>query len=289
MYFRFIKLLFPVLLTAMIQKLYAQDTLRINLKDADNIFLAKNFQLLASSMNIEAQKAQIVQAKLYPNPVLTIDFNAYDPDHKKPFHVGGNNGQTMFQLEQLILLGGKRKSEIELARTNAAIAELEFQQLLRQLKFRLHTDLFTAGQQELLLQQYNKQLDLLNTLLVAYETQAAKGNIPLKDVVRLKGAYLNLNNDRSEIIKSFHEAQQSLQTLLQTSAVIQVRFLKRNRKIYSENIHERISGFANRPELQISRQNKLLAEQYGNIKRIAVRISPLLRFMIKTAAPLAMR
>ncbi|MGC4232041.1 MAG: TolC family protein [Niabella sp.] len=274
MCFRFIKFLLPVFLSAASQRLHAQDTLRISLKDADSIFLAKNFQLLASSMNIEAQKAQIIQAKLYPNPVLTTAVNAYDPENKKPFHIGSNNGQAMVQLEQLILLGGKRKSEIEIAQTNTAVAELEFQQLLRQLKFKLHTDLFTAGQQELLLQQYNMQLDLLQTLLVAYEAQAAKGNIPLKDVVRLKGAYLNLNNDRSEIVKNFHEAQSSLQTLLQTSSVIQFQFSEREvEKYIQQKTFDELKSAAlqNRPELEISRQNKLLAEQYWQYqKRLAV-------------------
>ena len=38
---------------------YAQnDTLAISIKQADKIFLAANFQLMASAMNIEAQKAQ---------------------------------------------------------------------------------------------------------------------------------------------------------------------------------------------------------------------------------------
>lgn len=274
MHFRFIFFLLPVFVSATAQKLHAQDTLSLSLKDADSIFLAKNFQLLASSMNIEAQKAQVIQAKLYPNPVLTTAVNAYDPDNKKPFHIGGNNGQAMIQLEQLIFLGGKRKSEIELARTNTVIAELEFQQLLRQLKFRLHTDLFTAGQQELLLQQYDKQLDLLNTLLVAYEAQAAKGNIPLKDVVRLKGAYLNLNNDRSAIMKNFHETQSSLQMLLQTSAVIKFWFSEKEieKYIQAKTLNElQSAALQNTPELQISRKNKLFAEQYLQYqKRLAV-------------------
>ncbi|GAB3413586.1 TolC family protein [Niabella aquatica] len=273
MYFRIIKFLLPLLLSAAVQKLDAQDTLRLGLEEADRIFLGKNFQLLASSMNIEAQKAQMIQAKLYPNPVLTTSFNAYDPENKKTLHVG-QNGQAMVQLEQLILLGGKRKSEIEIAQTNTTLAELEFQQLLQQLKFKLHTDLFIVGQQDLLLQQYNKQLELLHTLLAAYEAQAAKGNIPLKDVVRLKGAYLNLNNDRSEIIKNFHEAQSSLQTLLQTSSVIQFRVSEKEVEKYIQQkpLSELYSAaLQNSPDLQIGRQHKLLAAQHLQYqKRLAV-------------------
>jgi cobalt-zinc-cadmium efflux system outer membrane protein len=87
----------------------AQDTLHINLQTADSLFLKNNFYLLASSMNIEAQKAQIIQAKVYPNPVFTADLNAYDPQNNKIFHIG-QTGEKSFQFEQLILLGGNSNS-----------------------------------------------------------------------------------------------------------------------------------------------------------------------------------
>src|SRR5690606_1009780 len=148
-------------------------------------------------LNIEAQKAQILQAKAYPNPVFTASFNAYDPEHKKVFHIG-RSGQKSFQLQQLILLGGKRKVELEMAKTNAVIAALEFQQLLRKLKYRLHSDLFSVGLQQFLLDKYHEQLALIQAFLNDYQIQANKGNVPLRDVVRLKAAYLKLHNDRSD-------------------------------------------------------------------------------------------
>ena len=242
----------------------AQDTLKINLQQADSIFIANNFYLLASSMNIEAQKAQIIQAKLYPNPIFTTDLNAYDPENNKPLHIG-NTGQKVFQVEQLILLGGKRKLEIEMAKTNVRIAELKFQQLVRQLKFRLHSNLFTVGQQQFLLSRYNSQLALLDTLLSAYQIQADKGNIPLKDVVRLKGAYLKLNNDRAELLKQYYEAQTNLQTLLQTTSLIEFQFSEQDivKYIKLNSLPElKNEALSNRPELLIIQQDKILAEQY---------------------------
>src|SRR5690349_14156879 len=176
------------------------DTLRINLHDADSLFAARSFYLLAAGMNVEASKALIVQASLFPNPIATADINAYDPQNDKAFHVG-STGQKSFQLEQLILLGGKRKNEIELAKTNATIAELELLNTSRTLKYKLHTELAEIGQQQVLLQKYNSQLALLDTILRAYEMPVKRGNIALKDLVRLKGVYLNLNNDRAELMQ----------------------------------------------------------------------------------------
>lgn len=242
----------------------AQDTLKVNLQQADSLFIVNNFYLLASEMNIEAQKAQILQAKLYPNLLFSATFNAYDPENKKVFHVG-KTGYKVFQLEQLILLGGKRKAEINMAKTNSVIAELEFQQLTKTLKYRLHSDLFVIGQQQYLLSRYNNQLSLLDTLLTAFQIQVNKGNIPLKDLVRLKGAYLKLNNDRAELYSDYYETQTNLQNLLQSSSLIEFQFTEEEIKKYIKlNSLEDIKKEAlmNQPELLITQENKILAEQY---------------------------
>ncbi len=247
----------------------ASDTLKLNLQQADSLFLAHNFNLLAAAMNIEAQKAQVIQAKLYPNPLFTASINAYDPENKKAFHTGAS-GQKVFQMEQLILLGGKRKMEIEMAKTNALIAELEFQQLLRQLKCRLHSDLFIVGLQHALLDKYNEQLALIQTFLNDYQIQANKGNIPLKDVVRLKGAYLKLHNDRSDLLKQYFEAQANLQILLQTDASVGFHFSDKEVEEYIKpyNFEQLVSiALDHQPELLMARQDKILAGQEAHFQR----------------------
>ncbi|WP_343605475.1 TolC family protein [Fluviicola sp.] len=263
--------LFLILLVS--ARLFAQDTLHLSLRKADSIFLAKNYYLLAASMNIEAERAQILQAKVYPNPIFTADLNAYDPDNNKAFHVG-NTGQKSFQLEQLIILGGKRRAEIEIAKTNSGIAELEFQQLVRELKFRLHSDLYTIGQQDFLLKKYAKQLNLLDTLLKSYQVQADKGNIALKEVVRLRGAYIQLNNDRAELFKEYIQTQTDLQILLQMSSFIlpDSTDANLNRYLTPSSVSDlQNAAQQNLPELLLMKQNKVLAEQYLSYqKRVAV-------------------
>jgi cobalt-zinc-cadmium efflux system outer membrane protein len=253
----------------MIRGASAADTLKITLQQADTIFLARNYYLLASAMNIEASKAQVLQAKLYPNPVFTADFNAYDPQHDQAFHVG-KTGQKSFQLEQLILLGGKRKAEIDVAKTNVALAELEFKSLVRQLRFRLHTELFTIGQQQVLLKKYNEQLVLLDSILVSFEAQVAKGNIPLKEVVRLKGVYLNLNNDRAELLQQYFASQANVQALLQTDSVVVFSFTDSEITAYikEKSLAElQAEAQTNQPDLLMMQQNKTLAEQYVRLQK----------------------
>jgi len=253
-----------LVLTFLSFRSFGSDTLTLTLHQADSIFLANNYYLLAASMNVEAQKAKILQAKLYPNPTFTADINFYDPQNDKWFHAG-KTGQKSFQLEQLITLSGKRKSEIELARINADIALLEFQDLVRQLKFRLHKNLFALGQQQQLLTKYNTQLALLDSLMSGYESQVRNGNMPLKDFIRLKSEYLELNNDRADVLKEYFEAQADIQTLLQASQTIVFRFSDNEISSYIKikDLEELItSARTHHPYLQISRENKKLAHTY---------------------------
>lgn len=196
---------------------YAADSLRIGLAAADKIFLDKNLSLLAGRLNVSAQKAAEIQARLYPNPALTGEVNAYDPENKQLFHTGAG-GQKVVGIEQLIILGGKRHTEIELARQNTVLAGLELEDLLRNLKQQLHTSYYSVYFDGLTLRKYDVQLQVLDTIIANYELQAQKGNISLKELVRLKSVYLNLNNDKTELLQNIRREQQSLQVLLQTNA-----------------------------------------------------------------------
>jgi cobalt-zinc-cadmium efflux system outer membrane protein len=241
----------------------------ITIKQADKIFLAANFQLMASAMNIEAQKAQEIQAKLFPNPILTADFNAIDPENNKIFHVG-SGGQQSLQIEQLILLGGKRKSQIDLAKTSTQMAELALQDLMRQLKFQLHTGLFLINQKQLLITKYDKQLNLLDEIVSAYETQVPKGNIPLKDLVRLKGVYLNLSNERAAIYSDYFDQMTKVQTLLQTKKIITptVSDSEIRSFVLPINVNDLYQeAIQNRPDLLMSQKDLTFAQQYFTLQQ----------------------
>ena len=249
---------------------YAQvDTLALTIPQADQIFLAANFQLMASAMNIEAQRAQEIQAKLFPNPILTADFNAIDPENNKAFHVG-SGGQQSVQIEQLILLGGKRKAQIDLAKTSTQMAELALQDLMRQLKFQLHTGLFLISQKQLLVSKYDKQLNLLDEIVSAYETQVPKGNIPLKDLVRLKGVYLNLSNERAAIYSDYFEQMTKIQTLLQTKKIVTpiISDSEIRSFVLPININDLFQeAVQNRPDLLMSQKDLTFAQQYFTLQQ----------------------
>lgn len=195
---------------------YASDTLKLSIKEADRIFLESNLLLLAGQYNIDAQRAGIIQAKVYPNPVISADINVYAPASDEYFKID-RNGQKAFSVEQLIVLGGKRKTEIEIARKNASLAELELEELIRTLKYKLHYSLYAIKRQSIILKRYSEQLTLLDTIIENYEKQSRKGNIPSKEVVRLKSVYLKINNERSDILSGYADEMAQLQLLLRTN------------------------------------------------------------------------
>src|SRR5882757_5258674 len=73
------------------------DTLRINFKEAENLFLKSNLSLLAQKYNVEATKALVDQAKYWDNPTLSTDQNIHDGNGKFFDHSTGN-GQVYAQL-----------------------------------------------------------------------------------------------------------------------------------------------------------------------------------------------
>src|ERR1700760_762708 len=116
-----------------------QDTVRLTLPEAEKMFLDSNFQLLAGRYNIDASKALIIQARLWPNPNFSIGHTLYSGTLRKFFPLGAND-ETTAGLSQLILLAGKRNKQVKLAQAGAQLSEYQFFDLLRTIKYVLRTN-----------------------------------------------------------------------------------------------------------------------------------------------------
>lgn len=244
-----------------ISQAQSQDSLRISLEQAEKIFLSKNLLLLAEQYNLSAAQAMTIQARAYPNPQFSAEINLIDPENKRVLHTG-STGQKVFGIDQLIVMGGKRKTQIEIARKNQVLAELELADLLRNLKWKLHHSYFSLAQQQFIIQNYNRQLILLDTIISNYEKQAARGNIAMKEVIRLKSVYLAINNSRSEQIQNQIESNQVLQNLLQEKNPLTPQIPDADFQRYTQikMLDQLIqSAKANRPDLQKATQTGELA------------------------------
>lgn len=228
---------------------------------------------MAAQYNIDATDALSIQAKAYPNPTFTAEFNLIDPQNNRLLHAG-NKGEKAFSIDQLILLGGKRKTQIEIAKQNKVAAELELADLLRNLKWQLQNTFYSLHLQGTVIQNYESQLRLLDTIISNYQVQAQKGNIPLKEVVRLKSVYLSINNNRSELAAQQIENQQRIQMMtgLKTNVVpsVDTAMFSKIRAVKSLSELQELAA-AQRPDLKLAKQNSLLAElNYTFQKQLAI-------------------
>src|SRR5580698_9811894 len=61
------------------------DTLKLTVKQAEELFLKNNLQLIAQRYNIGIAEAQVITAKLFPNPDFSGTTGLYDTDTHKFF------------------------------------------------------------------------------------------------------------------------------------------------------------------------------------------------------------
>jgi len=267
------KYLLTVLLSLFFIDAISQDSLRISINDADKLFMEKNLLYAAGQLNVDAQKAMEIQAKLYPNPEFSAGINAYDADNKKALYAG-RNGEKTFDFQQLVLLGGKRKNQIRLSQENSKQSVYQLENLLRNLKYELHTNLYSLHFDLRTLTKYNSQLNQLDTIINAYEAQVKKGNIPLKEVVRLKSTFIRLNNDKTDLLQSIQQSQKELQVILHRSQFIlpiidsgQVKKFEALLPIDSLQL----LAYKNRDDLKASDVNRSIADlNYKYQKSLAV-------------------
>ncbi|WP_294250238.1 TolC family protein [uncultured Chryseobacterium sp.] len=183
---------------------------RMSLTDCEESFQRNNLQLLAEQYNINIADADILQARIWELPQLSGQINAYNPQDRKVFDAGHAKGA---QVTQLIYMGGKKKNEIAFAKSNKELARLQFSQLLADLRTQLRTAYYNLYYERLKLENTNRQLGYMNDLLAAYRVQSAKGNVSLKDEVRLQSIVIQLNNDKTGINKNIFDYEQDLKVL----------------------------------------------------------------------------
>lgn len=183
---------------------------QMSLQDCELAFQKNNLQLLAAQYNINMADADIIQAKIWELPQIEGYVNAINPQDKRVFDVGKAKG---VEITQLIYLGGKKKNEIQFAKSNKELSQLQFSQLLVDLKTELRQTYYNLIYEQKKQISIQNQLKYMNDLLSAYKTQTDKGNISLKDYVRLQSIVIQLNNDKIEINNNILAFQQKMKVL----------------------------------------------------------------------------
>src|SRR5260370_21582235 len=112
---------------------YGQDSTLTFLQAKDRL-IKKNFYLLAAYYEINQAEAQVVQAKLYYNPTIYWNQEAYNKTQDK-YLKASNQYET--QISQTISIAGRHTNTVKLARINLELNKVQFTDGMRSLLFDL--------------------------------------------------------------------------------------------------------------------------------------------------------
>ncbi|WP_243732576.1 TolC family protein [Pedobacter metabolipauper] len=196
----------------------AQDTLKLNLRQAEQLFLSKNYQLIAQQYQTEQAKADVVTARLFDNPQLSYENLFYNHETNRFLETSAATGQYSAALSQLVKLAGKRNKNIQLANTGVKLAEYAYYDLMRTLRYNLRSTFYKAyyAQQSALV--YHDQIESLDQLLKASEAQFKFGNVALKDVIRIRSEYYKLKAEYIALLNEIEDLKSTLKLLTNISS-----------------------------------------------------------------------
>lgn len=215
-------LTFIVLLSALSQVIQAQDiktdTLRLSIPQAEKLFLQNSLALLSAKYNIDANKALIEQAKLWDNPVLITDQSVYDGKFfRYKTQDGQQYGQVFIQVQQLIRTAGKRTKLAQLATDNTTLAQQQFYDILRSLRYTLQNDFIETAHLLKIKNVYDAEIGEVEKTVAAMNEVYKLGDISLKENMRLKALLFSLQNELVNINTQLIPLQGEIKLLLQST------------------------------------------------------------------------
>ncbi|WP_433812493.1 TolC family protein [Flavobacterium johnsoniae] len=249
------------------------DTIVLSRNQAEALFLDKNISLISEKLNIDIADAQVIQAKLWPNPTLTVgEINLWSNATAQQLPpLWGNYGKTQqvnAELEQLIQTAGKRKKLIAMEKVNAEIAKEYFKTFLRSLKIEFRDNLTDLQYNQAQESVYQKQLSSMQTLLKAYANQVKQGNIGKGEYVRLKASELQYLKEINDLQKENNALQKELKVLMNLPAASFIKltdegFVPVNKNIEDINLANLMeSAIENRPDMKVLK----LGNEYNDNK-----------------------
>ncbi len=231
----------------------------LTLQEAGRQFFVNNLELIAERYNIEMAEAEVIQAKLFENPVISLEQNVYNRLNGKYFDMG-KEGEAVVEIEQLIYIAGQRNKRVRVEKLNKEMAVHQFEEVLRTLKSELNSKFIELYYTEKSLSIYDKEIEYLQQLLEVMKEQNDKGNISLLEKSRIQALLLSLQQERNETSNQLISLQGDMKLLLGLNAsetfepVFDESVLKQI-DITSIPFIELNNRLAERPDLKMARTN----------------------------------
>jgi len=197
-------------LTALVAQTKKQE-LKISKAEVENLFLDQNLDLLAKKLEISQAEAQLIQAKLWPNPTFElseVNFWKTNDVEEQSLLIGnwGTSQQIAMHLEQEIETAGKRRKRINLQKLTIEERKTDFEIVLRETKLELRNTLSSIQMLQRQQEIFKQQIDNTTQLIKGYENQLKQGNISQSEYIRLKAAQLQFKKELVDTNKDLEEA-----------------------------------------------------------------------------------
>lgn len=192
--------------------------MRLSQDEAVALFLRRNFDLLITKFGIDYAKGQQITARLFPNPILSVNsLGAFGQQQTLT-----RSGQVYPQIQQLFEMAGKRGYRMESAGFGARSAEANFEDAIRQLTFTVKDAYYRVqlAQRRLALAEENR--DRFSRILEVNTIRFKKGYIAEVDLIRIRLQVVDFQSQIIQAIQDGNQARADLRVLLGLSPSVDV-------------------------------------------------------------------
>jgi len=233
-----------------------QDTLKLTLKQAETAFLNNNLDLIAQKYSIDSAKATVITAKLYDNPNFSYSNALYNFSTHNFFEP-----EMQVQASQLIRLAGKRNKSINLATSGIDIAQFQFYDLLRTLRFALRSDFYNIYFLEQSSKLYQIEISSLQAMVPAFDDEVKKGFMAPVDALRIKSQLYTLQAEYDNLQTTINNLQVEFKLLIRSNPseylIPLAEFPNLKSEVVSTTNYQSLvdSALVNRPDLKTLNAN----------------------------------
>ncbi len=210
------RLLHCLLLALALTSTTAAQTAPLTLAQVLDEALSRNLRLLAERFNVSIAEARIIQARLRPNPVLTLGGNYLDilGAGFNPNSNAAGPTEINARVDYLLERGHKRTERVAVAEASKAVAQLELLNTTRTLMLDVQgafTDLLVAKENATLARA---SLEAFNQIVSVNQTRVTAGDLAKVELIRSEVAQLQFANQVRQAESRVRLARNRLQALM---------------------------------------------------------------------------
>lgn len=266
---------FLSIILALLPFLYTEATeenrLKLTIHEAERYLADHNLRLLAEHYAEDQAEAQVIQAKLFDNPVISFEQNVYNRINGRYFDFG-KEGESAVELEQLIYIAGQHNKRVKLEKINHEMSAYQYEEVARSLRGELRQKFVELYFTHRSLTVYEDEIQAINDLLAIYKTQQEKGNISLLEKARLEALLLALRQEQGDLINQTTALSGELRLLLgindqtQVEPVIDESALNRI-DLSDISFADLLARLPERPDLKIAQSKRRASEADLKLQR----------------------